>query len=62
VNHFKSVHLRHLHVEKQNVDLPALQRIDRVTPVLTLAHQRAFGFQSEQPAKAAARDRFVVNY
>jgi hypothetical protein len=35
--------------------------MDGFTPVLTLTEQLAFGFQSEQPAKAAARDRLIVN-
>jgi hypothetical protein len=50
VYRFKTVHPRHGHVHQEQVGTQPLGGIDRFLPILSLAHDFAFGF-GQQPEK-----------
>src|SRR5579885_1204652 len=60
--HVEARHLRHLHVEKNQIRLMFGNRLDRLLPVGALADDGDVGITLKQHPHPVARQRLVVNY
>ncbi len=62
MKHGESVHVRHLHVEKNKVRLQCVNRLDRLPPGTRFANHRKVGMLRQQPQQLLARGWFVIHH